>query len=39
MSDARDAAAFQMKDFLAKAIENVTTPQAAKKEKLARGWV
>ena len=39
MTDGRDAAAAQMKDFLAEAIESVSTPQAAKEEKLAEGGV
>ncbi len=35
IADGRDAAAAQMKDFLAKAVESVSAPQAAKKEKVA----
>ena len=35
MSDGRDAATAQMKDFLSKAAETVSTPPAAKKETLA----
>jgi len=34
VSDGRDAAAAQINDFLAKAIESVRAPQAAKEEKL-----
>ena len=33
MTDGRDAAAAQMKDFLAEAIESVSAPEAAKKDK------